>query len=169
MLPSVDTRTLLLLLLAACSGGEGENGKPVDASLSVEDAAVDAGAGLVDAMTADADVSVDASLCASDGAFVGSACWYMGTNAQNCSSVCITNGLTYSAATRTFSGSDGTTSNCKDVLDALGVPGGAVQEDNGYGGGCTYNAGIDARLRWLSPTTSPLWGDLSNAPACACE
>jgi hypothetical protein len=102
------------------------------------------------------------------GNVVGGFCWYLASNVS-CDSICATHGG-YNEATRSYAGSDGTDANCRDVADALGIPGTTVTvvtPDNGFDGwGCISDNGI--RLRHQFPTNSTA-NSAGVARACACN
>lgn len=51
---------------------------------------------------------------------VGEFCWYLGAEDLSCDVVCADHGG-YQLATRTYSGSDGSPENCRDLLGSLGL------------------------------------------------
>lgn len=55
------------------------------------------------------------------GTEVGGSCWFYSSFGASCNGECAARALQCSDATRTYAGSDGTTNNCLDVLNALGV------------------------------------------------
>lgn len=76
------------------------------------------------------------------GVMVGCYCWYLSNTYGSCTQVCASHGG-YHEATRTYAGSDGTDSNCWEVLVALGAPPDAdgilyVGELRLVGLGCCY-------------------------------
>jgi hypothetical protein len=100
------------------------------------------------------------------GVIVGGYCWYLGDLGQSCSEVCASHGG-YHDATRTYAGSEGSSSNCWQVLDALHAPQGdsaIIYYDCGtyLGGiGCSLysylkgTSGSVTRRYCVSPTTTP--------------
>jgi len=109
----------------------------------------------------------EATACAisPDGVSVGGSCWFLGEPNQSCDEVCDLRGLNYSVATRTFAGSDGSISNCREVLTALGADwstGGDATCSSGLG--CTFD-GANA-VRCTTPTTSSASSGLQRACAC---
>jgi len=69
------------------------------------------------------------------GAVFAGICWHHGAENLSCAEVCAPYGG-YHDATRTYAGSDGSSANCKDVLNALNIPIDDFYE-NPYGGmGC---------------------------------
>lgn len=112
--------------------------------------------------------------CLGNGVEVGGHCWFLGYQGESCQSVCVSEGLVYSEATREFAGSDthweGT---CGSVLSALGVPSGPVFVSSSLDTGCAFCSvqgpcGSAHRRRYTGSTTSTGASALSRR-ACACE
>lgn len=109
---------------------------------------------------------------------VGGYCWYFGTNNQSCDTVCTSHGG-YNAATRTYAGSDGSSSNCGAVMTAIGAsnptPVTAVSTLGGIGGmGCGSDYTDTATTYRLTSTTTSSASSSSNSSlyfrrACACN
>jgi hypothetical protein len=69
------------------------------------------------------------------GVEVGGYCWYLGADSVSCDAVCNSHGG-YHEATRSFSGSDGSPSSCRSILDAMGLPIDDFYETKQGGIGC---------------------------------
>jgi hypothetical protein len=69
------------------------------------------------------------------GTEVGGSCWYFGEDSLSCESVCSSHGG-YSEATRIYAGSDGTASNCQNVLASMNIPLDNFYETQQGGIGC---------------------------------
>ena len=78
----------------------------------------------------------------------------------------------YSTCTMSYAGSGGTTSNCDNVLTALGIPGPGSTSDligSGAGVGCFYMDIVAARYRvYDTATTAGATYTLARR-ACACN
>ncbi len=104
--------------------------------------------------------------CQSGGVKVSDYCWYAGASNEHCDTVCGNVGLIYDPATRSFAGSDGTNSNCQEVLDALGLGSGSVSTTSNNRG-CQFRSSNNTRYRGTQATTSS--GRSSGyLRACAC-
>src|SRR4029450_11563349 len=93
----------------------------------------------------------------SGGASVGGFCWFVsGAPDESCDETCAAVGKTCDAATITYAGSGGTTSNCGAVLDALFGAGGASDIDcTALGIGLVCSApGGEEFLRCTAPPTT---------------
>ncbi|MBW2263700.1 MAG: hypothetical protein JRG91_17190 [Deltaproteobacteria bacterium] len=99
-------------------------------------------------------------------------CWYLGGGSYpSCTTVCSSHGG-YNACTRSFAGSDGTSSNCDAVLTALSIPSPGTTSTliaSGSGVGCFYMDVAGSRY-WVrdSPTTEGATYMLARR-ACACN
>jgi hypothetical protein len=114
------------------------------------------------------------------GTSVGGACWYYGDIGESCEVVCALYGG-YDEATRTYAGSDGTDSNCSQVLDALGAlpdtDGQLTTYTEGQGLGChvwVIALGTEGvRAQWYRSLASTTPEAASADPwvrrACACQ
>ena len=102
------------------------------------------------------------------GEVVGPACWYLGSDGDNCDTTCLNWGRVYDPATASYAGSGGTDAKCTAVLTALGVGmGNASAADCGTEGlGCVNFA--DFRLRCQTPPTDSTSLNPSFKRACAC-
>lgn len=113
------------------------------------------------------------------GVQIGGFCFYLGELGESCTEVCASHFAFDYAGTIGFAGSGGGTSNnCSQVLDALGIP---TIGNTPYSGNCT-NGGTSANLRYLGcfvwGSTTRQWCDFrpttenhthSNVyRACAC-
>lgn len=110
--------------------------------------------------------------CPSGGKRVGNECWYYGAVGQSCDGRCADDGLTYSNATRSYAGSDGTFAQCTRVLDALGAPATPSTGDDGDcqdGWGCYFDTGVAGRVRCTGLVTTGATSTLDGRRACACE
>lgn len=121
---------------------------------------------------APAETSTPPVSCESSGGIeIAAACWFYGASGQSCAQVCTGKGLGYDEATRTFAGSGGSASNCREVLDALGVAGSSVGTLSCFLGnpqvGCHYHEGWG---RWsCSDSTTRTASSSSKRRACACK
>lgn len=108
------------------------------------------------------------SECENDGGkVVGGACWFLGATGDTCATVCSTqNG--YNAATLSYAGSGGSDANCDAVLDALGVPAGAMTATSNAAG-CQARASLNSRRRGTNPTTDTSVPYFQHQRACACN
>jgi hypothetical protein len=106
------------------------------------------------------------------GVEVGGYCWHLGAESTSCDAVCGFYGG-YDEATRTFAGSDGSPSNCRTVLEALGIPLDDFFETAQGGIGCfgIKNTSGNYFGYWDSqPTTaSATYGVPGRSRACACQ
>ncbi len=121
-----------------------------------------------------------------DGTVFANFCWWYGNNNESCDTVCADHGGNNTAGTIDFVGSNGTSGNCADVLDALGEsqPGCVgAEERTGEALGC----GVDQQttnscptsgssrnyVRFTSPATttgaSSSGSGLTFRRACACN
>lgn len=122
--------------------------------------------------------TLDATGCfdcaALGGAEAGGSCWFLSPAGSSCSAACSAAGLSYDDATRTYAGSDGTNSQCDEVLTALTFVGGLPSSDSS----CVVGVGCSTLINPF-PTppdavrcTSPATDAGSSAPAvvraCAC-
>jgi hypothetical protein len=90
----------------------------------------------------------------------------------SCDTACAAVGKTCDAATITYAGSGGTTSNCGAVLAALFGAGGAGDADcTGFGAGlgCFAHGSGDEFLRCIAPPTTCAASLPFMARACACQ
>ena len=113
------------------------------------------------------------STCPAPGIEYGNSCWVLGALEANCDTACATLGLVYDSATSIIAGSDGSNTNCVAVLDALGAPGGALNNPGGdctagYGLGCSVNPEAAFRGRCGTPPTTATSTDVGVRRACAC-
>jgi hypothetical protein len=69
----------------------------------------------------DVNYQFEAAAAGCAGTVFAGACWYHGAANIPCDAVCASRGG-YDGATKSYSGSDGTPANCKNVLDALNIP-----------------------------------------------
>ncbi len=100
-----------------------------------------------------------------NGVEVAGYCWYYGGGGESCGTVCAAHGG-YHIATRSYAGSDGSTLNCRDVLDALGIGSGIPGLQTGVGLGCSFYNGN--RYRTIDPTTETA-SFTGYARVCACN
>ena len=108
------------------------------------------------------------------GQLVGGFCWFSSAPFASCDETCAAVGKTCDAATITYAGSGGTTSNCGAVLDALFGSGGAVDADcTGFGAGlgcCAPGYGsAEAYGRCTAPPTTCAASHFAVPRACACQ
>src|SRR4029450_11441065 len=97
------------------------------------------------------------SPAACDGTCVGGFCWYMSAG-TSCDETCAAVGKTCDAATITYAGSGGTTSNCGAVLSALvfGVSGAVDADCTGFGAGLGCSApGLGSADEYVRCTDAP--------------
>lgn len=94
------------------------------------------------------------------------ACWYLGPPGGSCDEACASHGG-YNDLTRTWVGSEGTDSQCLDVMNALGQAQFVVVQDSGWGIGCIAMSNGDVR-RYTNPTT-PGASASDWRRACACN
>jgi hypothetical protein len=112
--------------------------------------------------------------CGPSGQAVGGFCWYFAASgAENCNDVCAAVGRTYDEATRTFAGSDGTTSNCSLVARAIFPIAPAASSDpsctTGRGCGMYLDPDGTSVERCIAPaTTAAAIGDFYRR-LCACS
>jgi hypothetical protein len=102
------------------------------------------------------------------GAVVAGSCWIWGGVEESCDTACANVDLSYDAATRTFSGSDGTLANCAAVLNALGAPPPSTIENVGPDSvGCFTDGSTAWRRDPVNTTSSQSWPTIRRA--CACQ
>ncbi len=107
--------------------------------------------------------------CGSGGVAVGGVCWYYAADNESCTSACSSHGG-YNSATLTYAGSAGTAANCLAVMNALGVPGGAITSQGcGVAVGCMYDAPTPGRFLCTSPATNAGDAYVGGRRACACN
>ena len=136
-------------------------------------------------LSCDASCDFDISGCADcdslGGAGVGGFCWFLGAADTDCDATCASAGLSYSTATLSYSGSDGTLAQCYDVLDALGQTSPPFADAGDFdclsnpsvgvsGIGCAVTGpGFPLRLRCMATTTVASANHPDISRACACE
>lgn len=102
------------------------------------------------------------------GLSLGGYCWYAAIVNQNCDSLCSGKGGCNLTAIRDYTGSGGTSNNCRDVMDGLGMSGtgtgGTVPND----GGCHYSTLFNNRERGTLTTTCSASGS-NSLRVCACN
>lgn len=108
-----------------------------------------------------------ASACVTDGGTeVGGGCWYMGGDAESCTTVCSSHGG-YNAITRNYAGDLGSQANCDNVLTALGAPApGTITSGGTYGDGCSHRT---TYRKWEGGATTEAAGGSGRYRACACN
>ncbi|MFN2376560.1 MAG: hypothetical protein ABR538_08480 [Candidatus Binatia bacterium] len=99
--------------------------------------------------------------CPGAGVLVAGNCWYLAAPLTSCTATCAANGVPYSSATLTYTGSDGTEAQCFEVLDALGYTSPPASDIGDYPGsspaGCLYDpggGGFRVRINDPAPTTA---------------
>jgi len=106
------------------------------------------------------------------GVIVENSCWMFSSLGGSCTDRCASVGGVYDEATRTYAGSDGNNSNCKNVLDALynlgsGTP---TATSTNAGAGCYIDDPDYNRYRNTSATTSSAaYPGIYRACACRSE
>lgn len=128
------------------------------------------GAGAVVALGAGvALLASDESKDSCGGTQAGGHCWYFGAAGASCDNVCASHGG-YHEATRTYAGSEGTTSNCDQLLNMLGAPAdpSGTGTINLRGLGCYYSYGTNSRWRDTYPTLSNA-SSSNRSRVCACQ
>ncbi|MCK9521700.1 MAG: hypothetical protein M0R76_01490 [Proteobacteria bacterium] len=107
--------------------------------------------------------------CQSGGKVFGDHCWYLSNSDQSCDELCTSKDLIYDQATRLIAGSDGTTNECRAILNASPVWGQSSQtpsNQNNAAGCYIDNGGNRAR-----GTQTTLATDKNNQRrrVCACS
>ncbi|WP_157772590.1 hypothetical protein [Pseudoponticoccus marisrubri] len=102
------------------------------------------------------------------GTEVGGHCWFLSADNESCNTTCSNAGGSYDTATRDYVGSDGTTSHCNFVLNALGAGGSSTNTTTGSAAGCVEISGI-IRYRYSSPETTGAVNANNLRIACACS
>ena len=104
--------------------------------------------------------------CDEGGHLVGGYCWYVGFEAQSCTTVCASHGG-YNSATLTYAGSAGTDQNCQNVLDAFGAPASGMGAPSSAAGCYMRGSPGIGRMRGTTATTEGATApDASRACAC---
>jgi hypothetical protein len=107
-----------------------------------------------------------------NGTEVGGSCWYFGTENVSCDAVCASHDG-YDNATRAYAGSDGSSGNCKRVLQALNIPLDDFFETTQGGIGCFAVQTTSGNYYgyWDSePTTAgATYGTPGRRRICACQ
>lgn len=104
------------------------------------------------------------------GQWNGGYCWYRSASSQSCTDVCSTHGG-YNAATRTYTGDQGTNANCGSVMNGLGSPAGTSAtsssdcKDGAQNSGCSFS--LSSNMRCTNGATTA--GYAGNQRACACN
>jgi len=114
----------------------------------------------------------DESRC--EGVEVGGYCWYLSIIGESCDNTCYSHGG-YHEATRTYAGSQGTNTNCWEVLRALGAPAdtdGRLHTSELKSLGCIYWIDPDSNtvywVRYTTYTTAENANWISSR-VCACN
>jgi hypothetical protein len=106
------------------------------------------------------------------GTQVAGHCWYFGPENLSCDMVCATHGG-YDEATRAHAGSDGSPSNCQNLLKALGVPLDNFYQTKQGGLGCFALQTTSGNYfgYWDSDPTTPdaTYGTPGRRRICACR
>lgn len=111
-----------------------------------------------------------AASCGSGGAGAGGLCWYLGNeDLASCTQVCASHGG-YNEGTASFAGSGGTDAQCQQVLTALGVFTGTLQNTNTLNGVSGLGCGLYGQMpyRVTSATTAGAMSTVYRR-ACACN
>jgi hypothetical protein len=111
--------------------------------------------------------------CACDAA-VGGFCWLRGVQGASCDETCAAAGKTCDAATTTYVGSGGTTSNCAAVWEAIQpLRAGLAPDDFGCGPGTAIGCYLFNQLDYYARCTSSPTTCAASTPgvnrACACQ
>ncbi len=129
-------------------------------------------------VTPDPTATPEPILC--DGMAIGGFCWYYGAIGESCEAVCAPHG-SYNEATKSYAGSEGTDSQCMQVLETLGAlsdaDGQLTVSTEAQGFGCHVweialgTEGLRAQwYRSLTPTTAEAASaDPWIRRACACQ
>ncbi len=116
-------------------------------------------------------IAVQASVsCGSGGAGAGGLCWYLGNeDLASCTQVCASHGG-YNEGTANFAGSGGNDAQCQQVLTALGVFNGSLQNTSTLNGVSGLGCGLYGEMpyRLTSPTTAGAMSTVYRR-ACACN
>lgn len=106
------------------------------------------------------------------GVEVGGHCWYLGPDSASCDAVCAPHGG-YSEATRTYAGSDGAATSCRQIIESLQLPLDEFFETYQGGIGCfvIQNPSGNYFGYWdQHPTTaSATYGTPGRHRICACQ
>jgi len=114
--------------------------------------------------------------CANDGgAWLDSACWFLGAAGAECDATCANTGRVYDTATETYAGSGGTLLQCDDVLNAVGASPGLNPIGDldctpvGAGLGCGFDTFAMERGRCTLPPTTSSGSSPFAERACGCQ